>query len=104
VTEIRALYAATPWLPWAFQQVLAGKNHLPANKLRLSLLRQETGFMGSGAFRQHFFGTATMREVASFFVSENLKYSSSALGLQKRMGYRRRISASAGRRQAVARA
>jgi len=104
VTEIRALYAATPWLPWAFQQVLAGKNHLPANKLRLSLLRQEAGFMGSGAFRQHFFGTATMREVAGFFMSENLKYSTSALSLQKRMGYRRRISASAGRRQAVARA
>jgi FADH2 O2-dependent halogenase len=89
VAEIRALYAALPWMPWAFQQVLAGSNHLPANKLRLSLLRQETGFMGSGAYRQHFFGDATLREVAGFFVSESVKYSASAIRLQKRRGFRR---------------
>jgi FADH2 O2-dependent halogenase len=92
VVEIRALYAATSWLPWAFQQVLAGKNHLPANKLRLSLLRQNTGFMGSGAYRAHFFGAASLGEVARFFVSEGLKYSTSALGMGKRLGFRRRGS------------
>lgn len=91
VAEIRTLYAATSWIPWAFQQVLAGKNHLPANKLRLSLLRQNsTGFMGEGAFRRHFFGDATMREVAQFFVAESLRYSRSALSLQKQLGFRRR--------------
>lgn len=92
VAEIRALYAATPWIPWAFQQVLVGKNHLPANKLRLSLLRQNSaGFMGVGSFRRHFFGDATMREVAQFFVCESVRYSQTVLTLQKRLGFRRPV-------------
>jgi tetracycline 7-halogenase / FADH2 O2-dependent halogenase len=89
VAAIRALYAAIDWMPWAFQQVLAGKNHLPANKLRLSLLRQNTGFMGHGAYRSHFFGEATMADVAKFFVSENMKYAASTIDLKKRSGFRR---------------
>ncbi|NJM05750.1 NAD(P)/FAD-dependent oxidoreductase [Candidatus Gracilibacteria bacterium] len=91
VTVIRAQYAATPWIPWAFHQILAGRNHLPANKLRLSLLRQSnTGFIGQGAFRQHFFGDATLREVTQFFIGESVRYSRSALTAQKRLGFRRR--------------
>jgi FADH2 O2-dependent halogenase len=90
VAEIRALYEATPWIPWAFRQLLAGKNHLPRNKLRLSLLRQSSaGFMGEGAFRRHFFGDATLAEVARFFASESVKYSSTNLALRKRLGFRR---------------
>lgn len=90
VAEIRALYAATPWVPWAFQQVLAGKNHLPRNKLRLSLLRQNTGFMGAGAYRQHFFGDSTMGDVTRFFLSEMVKYSTANLRVTKRRTFRRR--------------
>lgn len=90
VAEIRALYAAVPWMPWAFQQLLKGSNHLPRNKLRLSLLRQETGFMGVGAYREHFFGNASMRDVAQFFVSEMARYSGTALRLRKRRRFRRR--------------
>ena len=89
VAQIRAHYAAIDWMPWAFQQVLAGKNHLPANKLRLSLLRQNTGFMGGGAYRTHFFGAGSMADVAKLFVSESLKYSTSTLELKKRSGFRR---------------
>ncbi len=99
VAEIRALYAATPLVPWAFRQVLAGTNHLPRNKLRLSLLRQSSaGFLGEGAFRRHFFGDATMAEVARFFASESLKYSATNLALQKRLGFRRPRRAVARRR------
>lgn len=90
VAAIRALYAATPWVPWAFQQVLAGKNHLPRNKLRLSLLRQNTGFMGDGAYRRHFFGDSTMRDVTQFFLSEMVKYSTANLRRTKRRSFRRR--------------
>ncbi len=87
VAQIRALYAAIDWMPGAFQAVLAGKNHLPAHKLRLSLLRQDTGFMGSGDYRTHFFGNASRREVAQFFVRESVTYSTAALLLQKRGGF-----------------
>jgi FADH2 O2-dependent halogenase len=90
VARIRALYAETPWMPWAFQQVLAGKNHLPANKLRLSLLQQNSaGFLGAGAFRQHFFGAASAREVARFFVSESVKYATTTVKLRKQLHFRR---------------
>jgi FADH2 O2-dependent halogenase len=102
VAEIRALYEATPWIPWAFRQLLAGKNHLPRNKLRLSLLRQSSaGFMGEGPFRQHFFGDATLAEVARFFASESVKYSSTNLALRKRLGFRRpRVAVARGPRVA----
>ena len=94
VAEIRVLYDATPWVPWAFRQVLAGRNHLPQNKLRLSLLRQSSaGFLGEEAFHQHFFGDATLAEVARFFASESMKYSASALSLRKRFGFRGRPAA-----------
>lgn len=91
VAEIQRLYADFEWMPWAFRQVLAGKNHLPRNKLRLSLLRQNSrGFMGDGDFRSHFFGDASMREVAQFFASESIKYSATNLALRKRLGFRRK--------------
>lgn len=89
VAAIRALFAATPWIPWAFTQVLAGSNHLPANKLRLSLLRQETGFLGGGDYRRHFFGDARMAEVARFYLSESMRYSATKLRLQKQLAFRR---------------
>jgi hypothetical protein len=46
--------------------------------------------MGEGAFRRHFFGDATMREVARFFVSEGVRYSHTALTLLKQLCFRRR--------------
>ena len=65
VAEIRTVYAGFTWMPWAFRQVLAGKNHLPQNKLRLSLLRQNSmGFMGDGLYREHFFGDASLPDLA----------------------------------------
>ncbi|PDV96906.1 NAD(P)/FAD-dependent oxidoreductase [Candidatus Chloroploca asiatica] len=96
VRQIRALLADFPWMPWAFQQVLAGANHLPANKLRLSLLRQDQkGFLGDGLFRQHFFGDASLRQVTRFFVSEGVKYGNSMISIRKRVGFRRRLGGSA---------
>ncbi len=85
VAEIRSLYDATPWIPWAFRQLLAGKNHLPRNKLRLSLLSQSSaGFMGEGIFRAHFFGDATMADLAVKAAREQARYSVPALNWQRR--------------------
>lgn len=93
VAEIRALYDAVPWMPQAFKKILAGKNHLPANKMRLSLFDHEAGFLGNGAYREHFFGNNTMRSVAGFFVRDSVKYSTPALDLQKRLSFARRLDA-----------
>ncbi len=90
---------AFTWMPWAFRQVLAGKNHLPQNKLRLSLLRQNSmGFMGDGLYREHFFGDASLPDLAKFFVSETLKYSGTNLALRKQLRFRRGAAPSGGQR------
>lgn len=76
--------------------MLSGSNHLPANKLRLSLLRQNNGFMGSGPFREHFFGAASLQQVGGFYVREGLKYSATTIGLRKRLSFRRRRATRSG--------
>lgn len=93
VAEIRALYAAVPWMPQAFRAVLDGKNSLPARKLRLGLFRRDAGFLGAGAFREHFFGSRSMADVSAFFLRDAAKYSAPAIQLQKRLGYARKARA-----------
>jgi FADH2 O2-dependent halogenase len=85
--EIRALYAAAPWMPWAYQQVLAGKNHLPAQKFRLGLLDPEKGFMGSGVYRQHFFGSRSLPELGWFVLCDTLKYATPLLNRRKQNAF-----------------
>lgn len=89
VAEINALFKSIAWLPIPFQEVLAGKTYLPANKLRLRLFKRETGFMGQGAYRAHFFGDHSMFEVAQRFVQEKLRYSTATLNLKKQLDYRK---------------
>lgn len=93
VAEIRAIYAAVPWMPQAFQAVLAGKNSLPARKLRPGLFRRDAGFLGTGEFRDHFFGTRSMGEVSAFFLRDVARYSTPAIRLQKRLSYARKARA-----------
>ena len=84
VGEIRALFASFKWLSSAFRDLLAGKNHLPNNKLRVNLLNQTDGFLGDGPYREHFFGDATMVELVRKAVSEQARYSVFALSRQRR--------------------
>ncbi len=75
VAEIKAIFDTVNWMPIPFREVLAGKNHLPANKLKLRLLKPNSGFMGSGAYRAHFFGDHSMAEMIKVFAQEKVKYS-----------------------------
>ena len=77
--EMKQLLLQEHWLPQAFRDVLAGKNHLPRRKLRFGLLRRKAGFLGSGAYRQHFFGKTSTAELIKQFMSEKLRYSSQRL-------------------------
>jgi len=85
---MKALLEAVPWMPYEFRQVLRGKNHLNARKLRLSIIRQESGVLGKGAYRDHFFGNASAGQVARFILREKAKYSVTALNLRRRRGQR----------------
>lgn len=82
--EIQAIFAQVDWLPLAFRHVLAGKNHLPANKLRLSLMAGNESFLKTGEYRKHFFGESSMWDVARIFVQEKVKYAAPVLEWQKR--------------------
>ena len=93
VAEIRALFAAVPWLPQAFRAVLDGKTSLPTRKIRPGLFRRDAGFLGAGDYREHFFGARSLAEVSAFFVRDTAKYSTSAIQLRKRLDYARRVRA-----------
>ncbi len=73
--EMHAIFSAVPWMPHAYRELLKGKNHLPANKLRLSLFNEDEGFLGQGSYRRHFFGDRSMTDVVRLFVKEKMKYS-----------------------------
>ena len=75
VAEVKAIFAEVAWLPKAFQDLLDGKNHLPRRKLRLDLLNSSTGFLGTGAYREHFFGDVSVGGMVKTFVAEKLRYS-----------------------------
>lgn len=85
VVQIRAIFDAINWLPIPFREVLAGKNHLPANKLKLRLFKPNSGFMGSGAYRAYFFGGHSMAAVVRIFVREKLKYSALSLKWKRKL-------------------
>lgn len=80
---MKALLDDVAWMPYEFRQVLHGKNHLSARKVRPSVLRQEGGPMGKGAYRSHFFGMASAGSVVGFMLSERLHYATATLNLTK---------------------
>ena len=77
--EIQAQLRGLEWLPHAFRDVLDGKTYLPKRKLRLGLLGRDTGFLGRGAYREHFFKDVTTRSLVKTFVHERLSYSAAAI-------------------------
>ncbi|NJN17502.1 MAG: NAD(P)-binding protein [Oscillochloris sp.] len=91
VAEIRARYSAPGWVPQPFKEILNGKKHLPANKLRLSLFDRDKGFLGSGAYREHFFGQGSYAELVSFFLRDTLRYATPTLDVQRRTAFKRTL-------------
>jgi FADH2 O2-dependent halogenase len=85
VAEAKALFDDFPWLPKPFQAVLDGSNHLPKNKFRLTLFNPEDGFMGSGAYRQHFFGDMSLVDLGVKGAQDLLRYSRPYLRWQRRV-------------------
>ena len=86
VNKIEFLYSQIEWMPDAFREVLKGKNHLPAHKIRPSIFKRKGGFLGINTYRQHFFGNLTLSSLVNFFFKEKAKYSVFTLNLQKK-GY-----------------
>lgn len=79
VAEIKKQFERFPWMSSAFKDLLKGKNHLPDNKIRFNLLNRRVGFMGSGEYRNHFFGEKSALALLKKAIEDQLKYSVSAL-------------------------
>lgn len=84
VTEIKAIFAAFPWLPSTFHDLLQGKRYLPDHKLRPNLFTAGSGFMGSGEYREHFFGDQSLPELLRKAVADQFRYSKPGVQWQRR--------------------
>ena len=84
VVAIKRIFMGLDWLPQPFIALLDGKTYLPKNKIRLSLLKRDSGFMGKGAYREHFFGGMTMADILRYGVSEKVRFAAPVLSLKHR--------------------
>ncbi len=88
VAAIKTILKSFPWLSSAFHDLLDGKNHLPDNKLRLNLLNRNSGFMGDGAYRHHFFGNEALGKLVGKALIDQARYSTVGIKWQRRKGAR----------------
>jgi len=89
VRQANVIFAGVEWMADPFRALLQGKTSLPRNKLRLSLLKKDEGFMGRGAYRAHFFRDLTMPDLLRYGAREKIIYSVPYQKLQQRRRYRR---------------
>ena len=92
MAQINQIFAGVAWMADPFRQLLAGKTYLPRNKLRLSLLRPGRGFMGHGAYREHFFGQMSLRDLLAYGLREKVRYSATYQAHLHRRRYRQRTT------------
>ncbi len=91
VTDINQIFRALDWIADPFIALLDGKTHLPRNKIRLSLLKPGAGFMGKGAYKEHFFGRLTMRDLLVYGIREKVRYARPTLTRQHKALYKKRV-------------
>ncbi len=84
VARARAVFKSFPWLPKPFRDILDGKNYLPKSKVRLTLLNKEDGFMGSGAYRRHFFGDMSLLDLIYKGAVDQTRYAAPLLNWKRR--------------------
>jgi FADH2 O2-dependent halogenase len=83
VAEANGIFTSFKWLPKPFKALLEGKNHLPKNKFRLTLFNKDDGFMGSGPYRQHFFGDLSLFDLGLKGAQDLIFYSRPYLRRQR---------------------
>ncbi len=79
-----------PWMATPFRELLKGKTSLPKNKIRLELLQPGAGFMGKGAYRQHFFEDLTLVDLARYGLREKVRYAAPVLARQHKKNFKQR--------------
>ncbi len=90
VAVIQTIFTRVEWMPSPFIELLQGKTFLPKNKIRLELLRPDEGFMGRGAYRDHFFKAMDLRRLLSYGAREKIRFSPQVLTYRRRRQFRKK--------------
>lgn len=90
--QAREIYEPLDWMPQVFKDLLDGSTSLPRKKLHFSLLKRDEGFLGKGAYRQHFFGDHSAAEMMRVFVKEKIRYATPVLRYQHRRRMAKKLS------------
>lgn len=88
VSEAESLLKSFYWMPKPFIKILEGKHYLPKSKFRITLFSKSRGFMGSGAFREHFFGDMSIIKLLQLTLKDRLRYSRIRLESERRKGWK----------------
>ncbi|MCA9920968.1 MAG: hypothetical protein KC421_01280, partial [Anaerolineales bacterium] len=59
---------------------------------RLSLLKPGEGFMGKGAYKAHFFGSLTLRDLLLYGAKEKVRFARPYLNRQHKKLYQKRAA------------
>lgn len=92
VTQINQIFRSLDWIADPFMALLDGKTYLPKNKIRLSLLKPGEGFMGKGAYKEHFFGDLTLHDLLVYGAKEKIRFARSYLTRHHKKLYQRRVN------------
>ena len=74
IAQIDALFATIDWMPPPFAAILEGAITLPKRKIRLSLFKPNSGFLGKDSYRQHFFGSQSITQLLRVYLHEKWQY------------------------------
>ncbi|MGB0387882.1 MAG: NAD(P)/FAD-dependent oxidoreductase [Ardenticatenaceae bacterium] len=72
--EIREIFGRVDWMPRPFKEVVMGKTYLTKNKIRPDIFNPSSSFLGSGGYRQHFFGNHSILQLLRVFARETWRY------------------------------
>ena len=92
VAQINGIYANILWVATPFRDLLKGKSYLPKSKVRLELLKPGEGFMGKGAYRQHFFEELTLMDLIRYGLREKIRFSAPVLARQHKKAFKQQGS------------
>ncbi len=87
VGEIKHIFRALDWIPDPFLALLDGQTTLPKNKIRLNIFSTKHGFRRQGAYRQHFFGDLSWRDLIGYGLREKIKHTPLLLSYRHRRQY-----------------
>ncbi|MEM8863294.1 MAG: tryptophan 7-halogenase, partial [Chloroflexota bacterium] len=74
VSEMKTLLNQPDWVPQVFKDLLEGKTYLPKKKIRPDIFKRNKGFLGTGSYREHFFGGIPIKQLLRYAFEEKVRH------------------------------